>query len=577
MMNFLAAHPFKTANSRWKILFFVCAIFILAAMLISSFDFGITWDEWMQSLYGKAIVRYLITGGAERGFLKTTVEINAYGGLFDATAAIVYGLIFDSVKRVAYYPLVLELSLGDYYYTRHFMNALFGFAGVLFSALLARKIGGWRAGVFGLIFMCLSPRFFGNSMNNPKDIPFASMYILAVYFMACFIRELPKFRIQTILAISLGIAASINIKVGGLLLIPYLFLFSLAAYFHSVFILHHPINFLKLTGYVILASIVGYFSGLIFWPYAQQDPLLNPYRALVHLSRFSGAAGLSLFEGMQIPYNQLPWYYIPKWILISSPLFVVTGIIIFIFAIRPILKSFDWRLVLITLFTALFPVVYIILRKSIVYDSWRHLTFVYPSLIVIVALSWEFLFRWVKVRWQKICLSLFLILQLLEPLQWMVRNHPNEYVYFSPIVGGIDGANGKYETDYWGNCLREASEWLAEYHLKNYPGQQAVIRSDGEVMSAYPYLRTSLGNQYIPCYYPENFPRNKPYFMSAYMPLYLTQAYYEPWDYALTFSRGWPANYIASSKWPPEGTIYRVKADNTTLCAVVKNPLSRLH
>ena len=54
-----------------------------------------------------------------------------------------------------------------------------------------------------------------------------------------------------------------------------------------------------------------------------------------------------------------------------------------------------------------------------------------------------------------------LFLLAAEPVGWTIRNHPHEYVYFNPLVGGLDGAFGNYETDYWGNSIRMASEWLA--------------------------------------------------------------------------------------------------------------------
>jgi hypothetical protein len=72
---------------------------------------------------------------------------------------------------------------------------------------------------------------------------------------------------------------------------------------------------------------------------------------------------------------------------------------------------------------------------------------------------------------------------------WMFKNHPNEYVYFSPIIGGIDGAWKKYETDYWGNSVRQAVEWIQE-NIK--PDSENVIRIRnwyGDQMKAKYYIQ----------------------------------------------------------------------------------------
>ena len=45
----------------------------------------------------------------------------------------------------------------------------------------------------------------------------------------------------------------------------------------------------------------------------------------------------------------------------------------------------------------------------------------------------------------------------------MVRNHPNQLVYYSPLVGRLAGAQAKgypQATDYWGNAYLQGTHWL---------------------------------------------------------------------------------------------------------------------
>jgi hypothetical protein len=41
--------------------------------------------------------------------------------------------------------------------------------------------------------------------------------------------------------------------------------------------------------------------------------------------------------------------------------------------------------------------------------------------------------------------------------------HPNEYVYFNRIAGGLPGASGRYDTDYYGNSYKEAFARLVDH------------------------------------------------------------------------------------------------------------------
>jgi hypothetical protein len=52
----------------------------------------------------------------------------------------------------------------------------------------------------------------------------------------------------------------------------------------------------------------------------------------------------------------------------------------------------------------------------------------------------------------------------------MVRLHPDEYVYFNQTVGGLKGAYGRFDTDYWGNSYREAVKALTAHLEQTEPG-----------------------------------------------------------------------------------------------------------
>ena len=77
--------------------------------------------------------------------------------------------------------LVIPWQLTDFE-IRHLLNALVGFAGVVGVYLLARSISGSSlVGLGAALFLILSPRYYGHTFNNPKDIPFAVFYLFSIF------------------------------------------------------------------------------------------------------------------------------------------------------------------------------------------------------------------------------------------------------------------------------------------------------------------------------------------------------------------------------------------------------------
>jgi hypothetical protein len=72
----------------------------------------------------------------------------------------------------------------------------------------------------------------------------------------------------------------------------------------------------------------------------------------------------------------------------------------------------------------------------------------------------------------------------------IVRLHPYEYIYYNEIVGGVRGAEGVFDLDYWCTALREA---MVEVNRVASPGDRILV---GLVRTAEPFVRPDL--QLIP-------------------------------------------------------------------------------
>jgi hypothetical protein len=211
-------------------------------------------------------------------------------------------------------------------------------------------------------------------------------------------------------------------------------------------------------GAIVLVALV---AGTTFWPWAQQQPLVRPVQAFFMASSFSWG-NPSLFAGRDIASAELPWHYLPTWLAISLPPVVIAGAFgsILRFWRLPRISESDAKLAALWAFV-LVPATYAIVRHLTLYDGIRHMYFIVPPIAVIAAAGWDRLLASTRSTVAGAA-AVALVVGLAEPIFFQVRNHPNQTVYFSPIVGGPRGAFGRFELDYWGNCVLQALEWSAD-------------------------------------------------------------------------------------------------------------------
>lgn len=436
---------------------------------------------------------------------------------------------------------------------RHFLNALVGFLAILFTALIVRRLSGWLPAIIALLAMVCSPSFFGHCFNNPKDIPFAAGYIMAVYYIIKLLLELPKAKTQTKAMLALSIGFAISIRVQGVL--PILFLIA----FVGLYWLFNHLNsknkqVLHYIKMIFGISIVAYIIGIILWPYALRNPFSGPFTALKEFEKFGFLTYYELFEGVRI--YQKPWYYEPKLIMLTAPLAIIGGFILGL--LLGWFKKDKRKLLAVALlvFATLFPSGYAIYKKSYVYNGWRHFIFIYPSLVAIAVLGWYWLAQWFKNTKIVTIVMAIIALSFVKPAIWSIANHPYQYMYFNEIAGGIKGANGLYEIDYWNQSPRAAFDWL----VKNKP---EILKGD---------VRVSSNNiqEALKTFVPEG--------KDA---MYKWTREYEwandDWKYAIWTTRTLSKNQILGGNWPPKGTIHEIKVDGVTVAAVVKSENNYSH
>ena len=532
-----------------KKIFVGVAAALLLLMVSVSHQYGISGDENFHRMYGHHIVNFYTSLGKDTTAATTNGADSLmvfYGGFYDGTATLLSKAM----------PSVNEWSV------RHFWNSVFGFFAMLCAALVAVEIAGWQAGLIALIFMAFSPRFFGESMNNPKDITMAAGYMLTYIFILKFLKQLPRPSLKVTIGLGLSIGVALGIRIGGLLLIPYTFMFyglaMLALYgFGGLLDLSKfKENVWPSFKFVLLASAIGYFTSLIFWPYGLVSPFKHPLEALSVAEKFPIQIKI-LFDGKHISSTEVPWNYIPQWLLITTPLFGLIGLVAS-FALIPYMRKSGKLLMLGFLyFSIVFPLCYVIYKKAVLYDTMRHFFFVYPSIIILSALAFNYFLSTLSKNARYVTIALIAILVAL-PGRFMFANHPNEYVYFNELEGGIKGAYGNYETDYYMNSVKQCADWMKEHeNLKRADGRKNALFTNavGPVNFYFKEDTNTVSVGY-----------------SSYRTRQEKNA-----DYEIMYCRFVDRDLLLNGAFPPEQAIHTVYADGVPLSCVIRRDDKRAY
>jgi hypothetical protein len=210
----------------------------------------------------------------------------------------------------------------------------------------------------------------------------------------------------------------------------------------------------------------------LFWPYLWEDPIKYFTTAFNRLANIPMGT-YTLFLGNYIQVEFVPWYYTIVWILISTPItYLIFFLIGFYFIIKRIFgrlikiddkKEYNdlWRgeneKVDILIFLNFFiPIFSTIILHSTLLTGWRHLYFIYPSLIIMSVHGITIFKLFLLKKRLKYFVSLILI-SLLPTINWMYKNHPHQYVFFNSFYK--KNFDKYFVMDYWG---------LSNYHALKF-------------------------------------------------------------------------------------------------------------
>lgn len=472
---------------RWDLAFDLASAVVGAVVLLlvamTFGDYGITWDETWHLTYGRHVIHWYVSLFADENALTYRADY-LYGGSFDALGY-----------------LARQISPLDRYATIHLFGAMIGCIGLLGAWKFARLLGGPAAGFAGLVLLVLTPVWYGHMFNNPKDMPFAVGYVWALYYEVRILISMPAVPRREWVKASIALGAAMSVRIAGLLTLCYLWMLV------GLWVIWHArdvrgtrwvaldrsllLRYLARFSPKLLATSLGAWAlMLVFWPWAQLDPLRRPLIALARMSAFNLHERGMPFGNRRISTLSPPPDYMLRYFGFKLPelvlILVVAALVVFIVrAVRlrkqgkaerlglapsmPLMPMPDEpRRVAIgafILFTIAFPWLYAIVKRSPLYDGERHFLFLVPIFVVIAGVTLTQAIRLLAARSRPAAWAAYIVTvaYCLRMVLAMIHVHPHEYLWFNKFIGGLPGASTKYDTDYYGNTYKEAFETLRQH------------------------------------------------------------------------------------------------------------------
>ena len=229
--------------------------------------------------------------------------------------------------------------------------------------------------------------------------------------------------------------------------------------------------------YIVFLIIFTY----ILWPLLWSSPLKEFVSAFYAMKKFPTAAS-TIFFGNTIPGDEIPWYFIPIWMGITIPftqilLFICGVITIFKYRMEDTYKSYIMLWLVI-------PLASVILMRSVLYDGWRQMFFVYPGFILISIGGLKYLLD-SKLAFVRFFVISAVLINLMQAVYFIYKWHPNQSVYFNFLAGEKSEISKKFSRDYWGLVYKQLYDYLSEnderekvtVFVDTYPGETNIAMS----------------------------------------------------------------------------------------------------
>ncbi len=356
-----------------------------------------------------------------------------------------YGPIFD--LPTAFVDVVFNIEKTNLYFQyRHFLVFLiFYLSSIFFFKILIERFNNFFVSFFGTLLYIFSPRIYGDSFHNNKDIIFLSFVVFSIFFA---FKIFKKLKIKNILLFSLFAAIATSTRVIGLFL-P----ISLIIFLYLEKLNDKSKSNIK---YIMIILITYFLFLFIHWPYLWENPFLHFIEYIIKSKDWIFSHYI-LFNGEYLLTTSLPDSFIFTWIGISSP---ILNLILFFHGFFYISKRLFLRFILVNkeknynsdfwrsigemkdnyIFFNLVSIISILIFLNVsLVSGWRHLYFLNIFLIYFASFSIKILSTIFKKY--KIGLVLTLLILFIPNIYKLIILHPFQSLYLNEILNNENKNN----------------------------------------------------------------------------------------------------------------------------------------
>lgn len=473
-----------------KITFLIVLVFFLSNVWILP-HYGINWDEPIHFFRGNAILHYFLTGNKDYSDLlqfkkyyqrddtiffdpldKKKSQVIARSTYQDNQANFKFFLvdyghpplsdIFASFFNYVFFQRLRIINDSDSYhiYSVFLAAVLLGFV----FLWTARKYNIFT-GFVTLFSLALYPLFLGESHYNIKDIPEMVFYALTIIsFSEAIIRKKNFLFVLSAIFCGFALGTKFNIVFVLFILLPWTFLYLL----RSKEVIRKYVKIVpSIVAYPIIAVSIFYVS----WPFLWQSPINN----FLHVLNYYEGIGINQnFDSRFITYFGFNTYAL-KWIIFSTPLVILFfsffGLLYFFINGRKE-KEYTSLLIILWLFI---PIARVTAPYAGIYGGVRHIMEFIPALAILSGIGAQYftkiLYGYVgKHNISLLSLHILVALFFLPLAIKLISIHPNEGVYFNPIIGGLKGAKERNIPEWGqnlGNVNKQGIMWINRHAEKN--------------------------------------------------------------------------------------------------------------
>ena len=442
----------------WVALGLFFAYFLIG--LRSYADHGMSTDEVIQRHHGLVSLKYLLgllgvdLSGAF-AYLEKIPDLadyphRSYGVVFHLPLLLIEHVVRDKVASNVLWEI------------RHLYTFCWFFVGALFFYRLARLWYSTPYAILATLLLVASPRIYADSFYNVKDTAFLAIFNVALYFSVLFLRRPDH---GNAVRLALAVAVMLNVRFFGLFLPA--FVGALAV----VDLMKVPRDRWSraVRPLLTMALCTAVFTWML-WPAAWSNPFTFFVDTFVISTNYDVYKGIVVYLGHRFPADDLPWHYIPFWILISTPLhhvvLLAASILLFPVWIRRGELPVEGRAITLMVSMVLLLPLLAVLFHSTLNTNWRHFYFLQAPLSLLAPLSLQYALRdrpWWRVGLVKAMPAAALLAVALTGVgyhvAWLYRNHPHQQVFFNRIA--IDRAQTDFLLDGWGLSIRHGIEHIA--------------------------------------------------------------------------------------------------------------------